>query len=158
MQIALSEMEKESNFVAGFLGASGFQFDETTMVGVQDFCGAVSMWQSSEHGENRNMVSNHMIWQHIKASFANHIVKYQNNSRDFYLGIKLTEIGLDFRTDMVNVQGVLAPGKHSKMDAPRDEVNKTAPVTLQRARELHIERMQKDRVRKSAEMAKSVRK
>jgi hypothetical protein len=56
------------------------------------------------------------------------------------------------------MQGVLAPGKHSRMDAQRHEVNKTAPVTLQRARELHIERMQKDRVRKSAEMAKSVRK
>jgi phage/plasmid-associated DNA primase len=157
MKIALSEMEKESNIVAGFLGAGGFEFDKMSMVQIQDFCGALTMWQSSEHGENRNLISNHSIWLHIKASFADRIIKYHNHGQEFYLGVKLTDTGLGFQQDMMAAHGVLAPGKLSRMEAKVGDVNKIAPVTLQRARELYVERLQKDRERKGAEMAKPVR-
>lgn len=146
MRQELQKMETESNFVTGFLAAGCAELDENTMVSSADLCGAITMWHSTEHGEDSKMLSNKFIGVQINAAYDDKLVNYKSDGVSYYIGIRLTKLGEQMRAHMMGMGGKTPLGKLAAMSGQEDEVNKKAPVSLQQARVMRSERRAKSSV------------
>jgi phage/plasmid-associated DNA primase len=145
---ALHEMRVESNYVAGFFSDGHAVTDESCMVGSQDLCAAITMWQSAQYGEDRRLLSNKSISKQINAAFDRDVVNYRSNGMNCYVGVRLTESGLKLWEAMTGFYGSLPPGKHWSISGCVEDVNKPAPLSLKEALALRAQRRSKDKERK----------
>jgi putative DNA primase/helicase len=140
MHAALQDMREESNYMEGFFGAGHAEKDPKCMVLSQDLCAAITMWHSSQYGEDRRMLSNKMISKQINFLYDRDIVAYPSNGNNFYIGVRLTDNGLEFWNNKLDMFGRMPPGKLSATSSSPNEVNKPAAVSLDVARALRVQR------------------
>jgi phage/plasmid-associated DNA primase len=151
MRDELSEIRRESNVVAGFIASECADLNEKSMVSSPDLLAAITMWHSSERGVNYVVLSGRQIIEQIKASFDNSLVNYRSDSDNYYVGVRLTDLGKRYWASMTDAYRAAPAGKYVGLSGNADEVNKTSPVTLKQARALRAQRQEKDRARKNNE-------